>query len=273
MKNNIVSISNKVVNSCYDLSMVEMRLVFQFISLIDNSAKERDKPIDANMYYRTSVQDYSDLYSIPLKVAKVEVISAITSLFDKVFTYKDEKGKTVKTRWVSSIRYEKELHEVDLAWAVGILPHIANLQANFTSYRLKHIAELPSAYSFRWYTLFLMELNRNSRNMKGEGKILEVEYKVEDIRNMFMLGDKYTIISDLRKRVIERPIEAMMETKQCNIGVKETEYVRTGKCITSIKFYISFTISPEQERFTRQAEVLKKRRVLKFGTAHEPIME
>lgn len=275
MKNNIATLSNNVLTSCYELSMVEMRLIFQFISLINNHKKQREKEIDANKYYSISVEDYAELYGIPLKVAKREVYDAVGNLYDRTFTYSDLDENTIKTRWVSSIKYNKDVHIVELAWALGILLHINNLQSNFTSYKMKYIAELPSAYSFRWYTLFLMELNRNSRNLhfrelrstrqKQEVKPLEVTYSIEDIRKMFVLEDKYQLIVDLKKRVIEGPIKTMIDNPQCNISVVGIVYIKSGKTITGVCFSIKFTISESQEKFNESVERCKEERQRHFG--------
>lgn len=275
MKNNIATLSNNVLTSCYELSMVELRLIFQFISLINNHKKQREKEIDVNKYYSISVEDYAELYGVPLKVAKREVDNAVGNLYDRNFIYTDMEENIIKTRWVSSIKYNKDSHTVELAWALGILPHINNLQSNFTSYKMKYIAELPSAYSFRWYTLFLMELNRNSRNLhfrelrakgkKQEVKPLEVTYSIEDIRKMFVLEDKYPLIVDLKKRVIEGPIKNMVDNPQCNISIIGIAYIKSGKTITGVCFSIKFTLSETQEKFNESVEKCKEERQRRFG--------
>ena len=108
---------------------------------------------------------------------------------------------------------------------------------------------------------------------KAECNILEVEYTIKEIRNMFVLDDKYNVLADLRKRVIERPIQAMMGSQQCNVGVKGIEYIREGKTVVSVKFFIMFTISAGQEKLAEQIELYKKQRQLKFGDAGAVSME
>jgi plasmid replication initiation protein len=244
----MVSKSNNLITASYSLGNIEQRLILCFLGNIDNNickkaGKERDllEVISADKWYSIDVRQYAELYNVSLKYAKEELEAAVQGLYDAEVTYLNEKGLEVTTRWVSSrVKYDKETCTIKLAWALGIIPYISQLRANFTSYHLQNIKTLTSSYSIRWYELFVMELNRSRKS----SMLLTVA--IEDIRVLFKLQDKYTLFADFMKRVVETPIKLINLDKNTNIKVSlvdeagKRRYIKDGKRVISITFDISW---------------------------------
>jgi plasmid replication initiation protein len=243
-----VTVGNNLVKAEYTLGLVEHRLICSLISGIDNNIKKnkkgavlRDKLeiIDVKKHYSLEVATYAAHYNIDIRSAKEELEQAVLSLYRKEVTYVKDNGKKVTTRWISSIG-EGEEGEVQVAWALDIIPLISQLRGNFTSYKLQHIQSLPSSYGIRWYSVLIMELARSRK--RG----VEIYLPVETIRDMFSLGDKYSLFSDFYKRVVEDPVQAINRDKNCNIdiglkGVKGKKLCRKkGRVVAEVGFRIGW---------------------------------
>jgi plasmid replication initiation protein len=245
MENNLVTMSNTLLRASYEISLVEKRLLLAFISQIDNDickkeGAERDNlpTITSDTRYTLDVKAYSNLYNIEYEAAKNELEVAVDKLFQKEVTFTTPEGR-VTTRWIASkIKYTKGEHTLGLKWASDIIPFISELRDNFTSYRLRFLSTISSVYALRLYELFIMELNRSYKSH------VELTIPVEQLRDMLALGNKYTLFSDFRKRVIEEPINQLNKDKNSNITVSIADgtgkklYNKKGKQVVSITFRV-----------------------------------
>ena len=61
-----------------------------------------------------------------------------------------------------------------------------------------------------------------------------------------MLQDKYKVFADFRKRIIESCIKELKEKEL--LDIYKVEYIKTGRKITSIKFYVK-DLEPRTYKF------------------------
>ncbi|MNG03668.1 Replication initiation protein [compost metagenome] len=114
-----------------------------------------------------------------------------------------------------------------------MVPHLTMLNKEFTSYQLRQIGKLSTFYAIRLYELMAQFL-----------KLKERECTLVQLRSMLDLGDKYTNVKDLRKRVLDPAI------KEVNLHTDLTitaEPRRKGRTITGFTFTIHAKASGEQQ--------------------------
>ena len=83
---------------------------------------------------------------------------ACKDLFARQFSYQEKREKgvaNVTSRWVSQIAYIDDTASVELIFSPAIIPLITRLEEQFTSYELKQISGLNSAYAVRLYELLI----------------------------------------------------------------------------------------------------------------------
>lgn len=247
IKTNKATISNSLVTAKYDLDLTEKRLIFSLISNINNDickikGKERDnlEEVRSDVYYELTARDYANFCNITYEKAKDELVIASEKLYKREVIYMNSAGRTVRTRWIGTlINYSIETHSIKISWATGIIPVISNLRTHFTSYTLQCLSTLPSIYSIRLYEIFKMRLDECKKNN------LKIYLQVDELYNMFNLGDKYALFSNFMQRVIEEPIAAINRDVNCDLNVTFLDeqgkkmYKKLGKKVVGIYFIVN----------------------------------
>lgn len=135
-----------------------------------------------------------------------------------------------------------------LSFALGIIPYLSQLSREFTKYKLKHVARFESVYSIRLYELLVQW------NSSGEREI-----EVEWLKNQFQVGEKYSRLVDLKKRVIDPAVEEI--NKHSNLWVRYGQR-KLGRTITHFQFQFGLKDKPQllerkqltEEEINRQAK-------------------
>ena len=176
------------------------------------------------------------------KTASREIREACDRLFNRVITITTEAG-TFKTRWVQDImKYNSDwalanpefIQEVTgsdpyaedyilaaIRFSKSVLPFISNLSSNFTQYFLQDIAGVSSGYSIRFYELMMQFKSTGYRKIR-----------LDDLRNMLDLNDKYPLTADLKRRVIDTAIDELNEKSPIKITYK---LLKTGRKFTHLE--------------------------------------
>ena len=73
-----------------------------------------------------------------------------------------------------------------------------------------------------------------------------IEYSVDEIKEYLLLDNKYNLFSNFRRRIIEPVIKELKEKEL--LDIYNVEYIKTGRKITSIKFYVK-DLEPRTYKF------------------------
>ena len=215
MSNFLVVKANNIIEASYQLSLNEQRLILAAISCIPKGEEVTD-----NTGYCVTRESFIELGVNP-KTASREIREACDRLFNRVITITTEAG-TFKTRWVQDImKYNSDwalanpefIQEVTgsdpyaedyilaaIRFSKSVLPFISNLSSNFTQYFLQDIAGISSGYSIRFYELMMQFKSTGYRKIR-----------LDDLRNMLDLNDKYPLTADLKRWVIDTAIDELNE--------------------------------------------------------------
>ena len=213
MNNLSVTKSNCLVDASYQLNVQAQKLVLACLGKIDPRS---DVPKEMTL---TAIE-YSELMGIPN--ARRDLYKAADTLFDAVITLKDDKEE-VKLRWIQKgVKKLKGEGAITITWTDDVLKHISSLQSRFTTYKLRHIAELQSSHSIRLYEL-LMRCNST-----GERVIY-----LDDFKSTLGISDKYPQFKILNRAVIKPSVEELNQRSDLIINY---ETIKKGRTVTALAF-------------------------------------
>jgi plasmid replication initiation protein len=213
MNNLSVTKSNALIDASYQLNVQAQKLVLACLGKVD----PRDEiPKEMTL----TALEYSELMGIPN--ARRDLYKAADSLFDAVIVLKDE-HEEVKLRWIQKgVKKLKGEGAVVITWTDEVLKYISSLQSRFTTYKLRHIAELQSSHSIRLYEL-LMKFNST-----GERIIY-----LSDFKSALGLSDKYPEFKILNRAVIKPSVEELNQRSDLVISY---ETIKKGRTVEALAF-------------------------------------
>lgn len=142
-----------------------------------------------------------------------------------------DNGKVLNAFFLSSYLLDIPKGEITFTVSPDLVPHLTALKGNFTTYQLKYIPRLTSAYAIRLYELF----NQYKR-------IGHRQFEVEDFKKKVGAPKAYTY-NDLKKRVI---IPAQIQLKENTNLAFKFEELKTGRSVTGLQFLI-FSNTPTKK--------------------------
>jgi hypothetical protein len=125
---------------------------------------------------------------------------------------------------------------VKLVFSSAIIPLITRLEEQFTSYELKQISGLSSAYAVRLYELLIA--------WRSTGKTPIIKLK-EFRQKMGVLDGEYTRSDNFKKWVIEKPIAQINEHTDITVKVEQH---KTGRTISGFSFKFKQKQQPKIEK-------------------------
>ena len=218
-KNYLVTKSNYFIMNCsYDLSLEEQKLILTLASMVQPSDEEFKA-------YNFKIADFIELLGVETQTKYTEIPKITKELMKKVFEIQE--GNTlIQVAWLSSARYEKGSGMVTLKFSPDLKPYMLQLKEKFTQYQLANILSMKSKYSPRIYEI----LKCNEFKKQGYIKI-----EIDELRKLLKADTVYPKYNDFKRYIIER---TQKELKKISDISFEFEEIKTGRKVTSIKFYI-----------------------------------
>ena len=207
-----------IMNSGYDLSLEEQKLILTLASMVQPNDEEF-KP------YIFKISEFIKLLGIENQTKYTEVPKITRELIKKVLEIQE--GNTLlQVAWLSSARYEKGSGMVVLKFSPDLKPYMLQLKENFTQYQLANILTMKSKYSPRIYEI----LKCNEFKKQGYFKI-----EMEELRKLLKADSIYPLYADFKRFIIHRAQKELHEKTDLYF---EFEEIKTGRKVTSIKFII-----------------------------------
>ncbi|WP_461207647.1 replication initiation protein [Clostridium sp. DL1XJH146] len=215
--NYIVTKANTLITSNYDLSLEEQRIILTLASMV----QPNDEEFKA---YKFKISDFLKLLGIEDKRKYSRIPKITKELMQKVLEIEKE-DDIIQVAWISSAHYRKGTGTVELEFSPKLKPYMLGLKEFYTSYRLKNVLELKGKYSIRIYEIL------KSNEFK---KIAIIE--VDELRKILKVNSgSYLVYQNFKNRII---LKAQKELKEKTDISFDFEEVKTGRKVTSIKFYI-----------------------------------
>jgi len=218
-KNYLVTKSNYfIMNSSYDLSLEEQKLILTLASMVQPSDEEF-KP------YNFRIAEFMELLGVEDKSKYTKVPKITKELMKKVFEIQ-EGNRLIQTAWISGVIYEKGSGMVTLKFNPDLKPYMLQLKEKFTQYQLANVLTMKSKYSPRIYEIL------KCNEFKKQGY---TEVEVGELRRLLKAENIYPLYADFKRFVL---MQAQKELKALTDISFEYEEIKTGRKVTSIRFYI-----------------------------------
>ena len=147
---------NRLIQASYTLGLVEQRLILLAIVGSRNLAE----PITAETILTVRAEDYAKHFGVERQAGYMALSDAVETLFNRratvdVYDKQRNRMRPMAVRWVTAMQYEENSGCVSLRFGHEVIPLITKLEEQFTSYELRQIAGLKSAYAIRLYELLM----------------------------------------------------------------------------------------------------------------------
>ena len=213
----IVTQANELVESRYNLTLGEQRLIFTMIARIQPE-DEDFKP------YRISLHELADFLGINKNHIYADCKKITKKLLEKVVEIQ-EPGRLLQTHWVSSADYIDGTGMVNLTFDPLLKPYLLQLKGNFTCSKLEMLLSFKSQYTMRMYTL-----------LKQYERLKEREVELQKLREILGIGkEQYKLYSNFRDRVLEPTKEELKAKADLYFEFDEIKY---GRRVGAIRFRI-----------------------------------
>lgn len=229
MTKDIVVKTNRLNVAFQALSLAEFHIVQ--LAIVD--ARSTGKGLNTTEPLRLDAMRYAEAFGTSRQTAYEMLKSAEENLFNRRFSFYDENGKLVKSRWIQQVTYLDGA--IDLVFTLAVVQGISRIDGVkefFTQYALSQTANLTSIYSCRLYELLIQ--------YKSIGKT--PVFELESFRAQLGIGEnEYLRMDHFKSRVL------MSGIKQINtltdITVKVEQHKR-GKAITGFSFAFKTKAKP-----------------------------
>lgn len=216
-KDYIVTKSNTLVTANYDLSLQEQKLILTLASMVQPNDEEFKE-------YEFKIKEFMELLGVDTKTKYTEIPKITKELMKKVFEIREGQD-IVQLSWLSSARYKTGNGVVVLKFDSSLKPYMLQLKELYTSYKLENILSLRSKYSLRLFEVL------KSNQFK---KVWIVE--LDELKKILGVTEKsYSVYQNIKNRIV---IQAQKELKEKTDIEFDFEEIKTGRKVTSLKFYI-----------------------------------
>jgi plasmid replication initiation protein len=201
----------------YRLNRIEQLIVLSVASMVQ--PQDEDFKI-----YRLHVKDFMNLLCIQDQSKYVELPKLTKGLMMKVIEIK-KTHSLLQVAWFSSVEHKPGEGVIEVEFSPKLKPYLLDLNKNFVSYALKQVSALSSKYSIRIYELLKQEQFKEN-----------TEFVLSEFRDMIGLDSaEYPRYSNFKQKVLNPACKELKEKTDISFEYQE---VKTGRKITSLKFYI-----------------------------------
>lgn len=223
MKTELIVKDNALINASYNLDLVEQRLIL--LAIVE--ARESGKGIDANNPLSVHAESYIKHFNVHRNTAYQALKDACKDLFARQFSYQEQRPSgtaNITSRWVSQIAYIDNSATVELIFSPAIIPLVTRLEEQFTSYELRQVGALNSAYAIRLYEILI------AWKSACRTPIFELS---EFRKKIGVLESEYSRLNNLKVRVLDPAIKQINE--HTDITVTYMQH-KTGRLVTGFSF-------------------------------------
>ena len=235
MKKDLVVKTNRLNQAFQVLTLAELHIVQ--LAIVD--ARETGTGLSTDTPLRIDARRYAEVFNTTRQNAYQRMKEAEDTLFNRRFSFYDENGKLVKSRWIQQVRYLDDEGAIELVFTLAVVQGISRIDGVkefFTQYLLSQTAQLNSVYSARLYELLIQ--------WRSTGKVPIID--LGDFREQLGIGvNEYQRMHHFKARVLEPAIKEINEKTDIKA---EYEQHKKGRVISGFSFKFKKKPQPKSEK-------------------------
>lgn len=222
-KDHYTVMANDIIKGKQEMTLQEARI----IRLLVTQVVKQDKDL---VTYTCKIQELADFLGIDSSNLYRDIrqfCKDLMGLLVRVDTGNPKEPWEIY-QWLQLARYDGN-GTLTLMLSNQIKEHVLELNKWFTQYQLGNILAMRSYYSIRLYELLKCQdgINREAKDY--------YDFTLEELRVFFSCEKKYIRFSQFMEKVITIAINEINEKTDINL---EVAYIKTGRAVTSLRFYI-----------------------------------
>ena len=234
MKKDLVVKTNRLNQAFQVLTLAELHIVQ--LAIVD--ARETGTGLNTDTPLRIDARRYAEVFNTTRQNAYQRMKEAEDTLFNRRFSFYDDDGKLVKSRWIQQVRYLDDEGAIELVFTLAVVQGISRIDGVkefFTQYLLSQTAQLNSVYSARLYELLIQ--------WRSTGKVPIID--LGDFREQLGIGiNEYQRMHHFKARVLEPAIKEINEKTDIKA---EYEQHKKGRVISGFSFKFKKKPQPKSE--------------------------
>ena len=222
--NKILMKNNLLVKARYNLSLVENRI---FLFMLYKLQKECNGVLKCSIPHK----EFKEIIRCKESNTIKGILNVLEELRRKPIFFKEEKKNKKGNLWgaygfINGYFYDDELGTFNIEASEKIHEILREyLKMGYTPVNVQIWLSLNNSYSQRFYDL--LRLWSGTKNV--------ITYKIDEIKELLMLEDKYDRYNDFKRRVIIPAIKGLNDTGFFDITINEN---KIGRRVESIDFIV-----------------------------------
>lgn len=234
-KGNLVVKTNQLNSALQNLSLPEIRIIQ--LAIVD--ARETNTGLSTDKPLRIDALRYAEMFETTRQNGYQRMKDAEENLFNRRFSYKNETGKLVKSRWIQQVTYLDDEGAIELVFTLAVVKGISRIDGAedfFTSYLLEQTASMDSIYSVRLYELLVQW--KQAKNTPV--------FELESFRDQLGIDvHEYKRMGNFKLRVLDLAVEEINEKSDIKVSYVQ---VKKGRTITGFKFKVLVKDKPRNTK-------------------------
>ena len=224
-KGNLVVKTNQLNSALQNLSLPEIRIIQ--LAIVD--ARETNTGLSTDKPLRIDALRYAEMFETTRQNGYKRMKDAEENLFNRRFSYIDERGKLIKSRWIQQVTYLDDEGAIELVFTLAVVNGISRIDGAedfFTSYLLEQTAGMDSIYSVRLYELLVQWITAKNTPL----------FELEKFRDQLGVEDhEYKRMGNFKLRVLDLAVKEINEKSDIKVSYSQ---VKKGRTITGFKFKV-----------------------------------
>lgn len=231
--------SNALIKAKYDFTVSQNRVLQKAFYEIQKNKINVAKITLQELKSLIKFKDYSTVEGIK---------RFLENLKENEIMHIKDNGEWLKVQVISGYKYNPttKIFKIEIPMLLLQLIH-EYTQTGFTPTNVTKYIGLGATNTQRLYELLRM----------WTGNKTIIEYSVDEIKEYLMLQNKYKVFNNFRVRVIESAVKELREKEL--LDIYNVEYVKTGRKVTSIKFYVK-DLEPRTYKFETKKDFDKPKK-------------
>ena len=122
-KKDLVVKTNRLNTALQNLTLPELRIVQ--LAIVD--ARETGKGLHTDTPLRIDALRYAEVFETTRQNGYIRMKEAEETLFNRRFSFTDEHGGVVKSRWIQQVRYLDDEGAIELVFTVAVVKGITRI--------------------------------------------------------------------------------------------------------------------------------------------------